>query len=95
MKGITHVLSIVDLPVKRYPEICVYKQIEVEDIPKTNLMPYFPETDEFIDNVLKQKNARLLVHCRAGVSRSASLIISYLITKRGLSYNEAFRVVKN
>ncbi len=23
--GITHVLSIVDLPVKRYPDLCVYK----------------------------------------------------------------------
>ena len=53
MKGITHVLSIVDLPVQRYPDICTYKQIEVEDVPKTNLMPYFPETNQFIDEVLR------------------------------------------
>ena len=51
-KGITHVLSIIDLPVTRYPDLCIYKKIEVEDVPKTNLTPYFRETNQFIEDVL-------------------------------------------
>ena len=51
-KGITHVLSIIDLPVTRYPDLCIYKKIEAEDVPNTNLTPYFRETNQFIEDVL-------------------------------------------
>ena len=37
----------------------------------------------------------MLVHCMAGVSRSATLVIAFLMLTRKLSLNEAFRVVKS
>ena len=78
---------------KQYPGI-VYKKIEVLDVPSTDLRPYFAETNKFIKDALDSENGRILVHCRAGVSRSASAIISYLISERGLTYAEAFKVTK-
>lgn len=35
-----------------------------------------------------------MVHCLAGVSRSVSLVISYFIKHRGLSFQRAFDTVK-
>lgn len=37
---------------------------------------------------------RLLVHCSQGVSRSASIVIAYLMWRDGKEYEETFRRVK-
>ncbi len=36
----------------------------------------------------------VLVHCAAGVSRSASTVIAYIMKKRGWGFNETFNYVK-
>ncbi len=35
---------------------------------------------------MKQSNKKILVHCAAGVSRSASFVIAYLIKSRKIPY---------
>jgi len=35
-----------------------------------------------------------MVHCLAGVSRSVSLVLAYLIKHKGLTYNKAYDYVK-
>lgn len=35
-----------------------------------------------------------MVHCLAGVSRSVSLVLAYLIKHRGMSYREAYELIK-
>lgn len=35
-----------------------------------------------------------MVHCQAGVSRSVSLVMAYLIRKYRIGYEEAFTMVK-
>src|SRR4051794_23033696 len=37
---------------------------------------------------------KVYVHCRMGISRSATLVLAYLIMKRGLSAQEAVRTVR-
>ena len=36
---------------------------------------------------------KILVHCNAGASRSASVVIAYLIMTQGKSFEEAFEIV--
>jgi len=36
------------------------------------------------------KNKNVFVHCSAGVSRSVTFIIAYLIGKKGMNFNSAF-----
>ena len=48
----------------------------------------------FIDNAITSKK-NILVHCMAGVSRSASVVIYYFMKKYGLSYNRAEKMVKD
>lgn len=52
--------------------------------------------EALLQHVDKEPCNRVLVHCSAGVSRSASLVISYLL-RSGLccSYDEAFNTLKN
>ncbi len=41
-----------------------------------------------------REGKRVLVHCRAGRSRSASIVISYLMKKKGMTLKEAYLLVK-
>lgn len=48
---------------------------------------------KFICNaVKKQKN--ILIHCHLGVSRSASIVIAYLILRRCMDFKNAFALVR-
>lgn len=47
----------------------------------------------FLDKVISQ-NENVLVHCFAGVSRSASLVIYYFMRKYGWTFDQAFQYVK-
>ena len=50
------------------------------------------ETAEIIENC-KNMNKKILIHCSAGKSRSASCVIHYLMKKENLSYDDAILYV--
>ena len=43
---------------------------------------------------MREQNRTILVHCAAGVSRSASFVIAYLMGKKNMSFDEAFEHTK-
>ena len=93
-KGITHVLSILDT--FRYMERFEgfeYMQIEMPDFPNANILQHVPQALSFISNSLKQ--GKILVHCAAGVSRSASIVIAYIMVKNEYNFNTAKDFVKS
>lgn len=71
----------------------VFKRIPVNDCISQNLKDYFDEAFEFIDEA-KRNNSKVLVHCQAGVSRSPTIVIAYLMRQFGISTNDAFNKVR-
>jgi protein-tyrosine phosphatase len=54
--------------------------ITIPDIPDADIMQYFDETYNFINkHIMKGEN--VLVHCMAGISRSSTIVLNYIIKK--------------
>jgi dual specificity MAP kinase phosphatase len=93
--GVTRVLNVTsNLP--RYHEACgiTYRQLPASDSGHQNLKQYFEEAFDFIDEALNS-GASVLVHCQAGVSRSATITIAYIMKHKLLTMAEAYKLVKN
>ncbi|XP_065582628.1 dual specificity protein phosphatase 3-like [Artemia franciscana] len=70
-----------------------YFGIPAVDIVSYNLSRHFNEAAEFIDEALR-KGGKILVHCQMGISRSATLVIAFLMIKKQLSVEEAIKTVR-
>lgn len=92
--GVTHVLALLDsfLSYRKYDGI-QYMTIEIDDSPSVSIIDYLPEAIRFISE--GQKHGAVIVHCLAGVSRSASIVIGYLMVKYSLRFDDAKSLVKS
>ncbi|XP_003217389.1 dual specificity protein phosphatase 1 [Anolis carolinensis] len=70
-----------------------YKSIPVEDSHKADISCWFNEAIDFIDSV-KNDGGRVFVHCQAGISRSATICLAYLMRTNRVKLDEAFEFVK-
>uniref|UniRef100_A0A1I8AHL8 Dual specificity protein phosphatase 14 n=1 Tax=Steinernema glaseri TaxID=37863 RepID=A0A1I8AHL8_9BILA len=70
-----------------------YLKIRVEDNPNARLDHYFDMVADKIRSV-KERGGKTLVHCVAGVSRSASLCIVYLVKYERMTLRQAYHYVK-
>lgn len=92
-RGITCVVNVtVELPNLPIPNV-EYMKVPVDDTPYANLYNYFDVVADKIAEVRK-RGGRILVHCIAGVSRSATLCIAYLMKHEGMSLRKAYLHVK-
>ncbi|XP_047010683.1 dual specificity protein phosphatase 8 isoform X2 [Ictalurus punctatus] len=71
-----------------------FLRIPVNDSYCEKLLPWLEKTNEFIDKA-KVSNCRVIVHCLAGISRSATIAIAYIMKTMGLSSDDAYRFVKD
>uniref|UniRef100_H3A1W0 protein-tyrosine-phosphatase n=1 Tax=Latimeria chalumnae TaxID=7897 RepID=H3A1W0_LATCH len=71
-----------------------YKQIPISDHWSQNLSQFFPEAIDFIVYEALSKKCGILVHCLAGVSRSVTVTVAYLMQKLNMSLNDAYDHVK-
>lgn len=75
------------------PEGGKHKVIVVDDIPGADIRTSFKEAVDFIEESQKKKSG-CLVHCFAGLSRSATTVIAYLMMKKNMRLDEAYLVAK-
>lgn len=70
-----------------------YKQIPISDHWSQNLSQFFPDAISFIDEA-RGKRCGVLVHCLAGISRSVTVTVAYLMQSLHLSMNDAYDIVR-
>nr|GAT48221.1 phosphotyrosine protein phosphatase II [Mycena chlorophos] len=74
-----------------------YLRIEIDDDPGPEAAQKLAENltpaCDYIGNALGRRES-VLVHCHQGVSRSAAVVIAFLVRDRGMSYAEALEFVK-
>ncbi|XP_076468613.1 dual specificity protein phosphatase 6-like [Babylonia areolata] len=70
-----------------------YLQIPISDHWSQNLSSFFPEAIAFIDEARQTKQG-VLVHCLAGISRSVTVTVAYLMSRQSMCLNEAYDFVK-
>ena len=90
---ITHILTMAAGIRPLYKKEFKYKIVNVMDIPSQNIISHFDRAIEFINKAVTG-GGRVLVHCFAGVSRSASTVIAYFMATRKMTFAEAFNYVK-
>lgn len=90
--GVTHILSVYN-NAKPVFEGMTYHCIRAADAASQNLLQHFKECVRFIHEC-RLDGGTCLVHCLAGVSRSTTLVVAYLMTVTRYSWDECLSAVK-
>lgn len=91
--GVSYVFNITTNYYRSYKKI-IEINCPTEDIDEWNILESFPKIVDKIKE-LSDKGHTIYVHCHAGISRSASVIILYLIKYHKYSFREAFKFVRS
>ncbi|XP_056382970.1 uncharacterized protein LOC130276942 isoform X2 [Hyla sarda] len=93
--NISHVLNVTThLPLYHAESGALrYKRLPATDNSKQDLRQYFEEAFEFIEEA-QQEGKGVLIHCQAGVSRSATVVIAYLMKHTLMTVGDAYKFVK-
>ncbi|XP_075466452.1 dual specificity protein phosphatase 13A-like [Ascaphus truei] len=97
--GITHILNVAHASWECseddivYGEEIQYHGITAEDCPEFNISGFLRPGARFIHKALNTPNGKVLVHCVMGKSRSATLVLAYLMIYQRFSLPDAIRHV--
>jgi protein-tyrosine phosphatase len=92
--GITAVVNVTPEEPNYFQDIPEFKYIRcpVEDKPDSDISSYFDSSSDFIEE-MRNEGRIIFVHCRGGISRSPTIVISYLMKYRKFSFKQAYKLV--
>ncbi|XP_002989990.2 protein-tyrosine-phosphatase IBR5 [Selaginella moellendorffii] len=85
-QGITHILNTVARCQNLYKNSFTYHCIQEERLPLEECLDFIEKS--------RQNNAKVLVHCMSGQSRSPAVVIAYLMRHKGWRLSQSYEWVK-
>ncbi|XP_014285480.1 protein phosphatase Slingshot [Halyomorpha halys] len=92
--GVCHILNVTREIDNFFPGMFDYLNIRVYDDEKTDLLKHWDNTFKYISKA-KKEGSKVLVHCKMGVSRSASVVIAYAMKAYSWDLKKALNYVQN
>ena len=77
-----------------YEDKIKYLKLDIKDQNDFPIQEYFDKGTQFIEDSLNNKEGNILIHCKEGKSRSATLLMAYLIKYQKENTNSAYKIVK-
>ncbi|XP_054155134.1 protein phosphatase Slingshot homolog 2-like isoform X2 [Oppia nitens] len=93
-KGVGKILNVTREIDNFFPGMFDYYNIRVYDEDSTEMLKYWDKTFKYIRKA-KDEGSKVLVHCKKGISRSASVVLAFVMKETGWKLDEAFEFVKN
>ncbi|CAL7939756.1 serine/threonine/tyrosine-interacting protein [Xylocopa sonorina] len=96
--GITHIVCVrqdieANIIKPNFPDKFKYLVLNIADTQTENIIQHFQNVKAFIDDGLSS-GGQVLVHGNAGISRSAALVLAYVMETYGLSQTRAYAMVQ-
>ena len=91
--GITHILNVTKEIDNFFPEHFEYKNVLLYDLESSNLLAHWDSTFNFILQA-REMGGIVLVHCKMGISRSASTVIALLMKFNNWPLDRTLKFVK-
>uniref|UniRef100_A0A8C6X2Z1 Dual specificity protein phosphatase n=1 Tax=Naja naja TaxID=35670 RepID=A0A8C6X2Z1_NAJNA len=98
--GTTHILNAADGPynintgARYYRDLPIqYYGVQAFDDNSFDISVFFHEAADFIHQALNSEGSKVFVHCAMGLSRSATLVLAYLMIHENLTLVEALKSV--
>ncbi|XP_058834995.1 protein phosphatase Slingshot isoform X2 [Topomyia yanbarensis] len=91
--GVRHILNVTREIDNFFPGTFDYFNVRVYDDEKTDLLKHWDNTFKYISRA-RMEGSKVLVHCKMGISRSASVVIAYAMKANNWDFEQALRHVK-
>ena len=91
--GVTHILNVTREIDNFFPAVFKYLNIREWDVEETDLLQYWEHTYRFIRDCVRSEGV-CLVHCKMGISRSASTVMSFAMKHFSWSLEQAMTHTK-
>ncbi|XP_074640794.1 uncharacterized protein LOC141898664 isoform X2 [Tubulanus polymorphus] len=93
-RGIGYILNVTREIDNFFPGMFEYMNIRLFDEKESDLLKYWEKTHRFISRA-RDRGSKCLVHCKMGISRSASTVIAFAMKEYSWSLKEALKFVKD
>lgn len=92
--GIKYIINMTEEVSFYYPDDFEYMRYPMLDNNDMPIQPYLEEIYGKIERIKTKNDGGILVHCMMGASRSATVILYYLMKKKNINVNDAINELK-
>ena len=92
-RGITHIVNAATELPNYFPNHFKYLRLDLNDVPGQYIHSALNRSYNFMKNVIN-RGGIVFVHCFAGVSRSSSQIINYIMMDKNVSFEKSLNYMR-